>query len=195
MTASPFQASKQPEPRRGRTYLKTVGELAYERKQWDRIEGAFKTQNGPRRWDLTRIMDVPVHVGNLGRTAGWARYSPIVIELHEGLWTPQFEGNLDETFIHEVAHIIDRFERGDSDHSALWKKVMIRLAAKPTRCHSMLELGKKDYSFVYCHTCGHAQRTSVPEKMAGNVCNMCSKYSKPRPRYAAQRMKGQTYWG
>lgn len=158
---------------KSRRYYGTVNDLAYKLGVFNRIKNATRCVS-----DLSRLLDVEIHVGYLGKTAGWAMpvnktYPDSLIELHEELFKEGREQDLSAVFVHEVGHVLDTFERGNTDHSSRWKKVMARLGAKEeTRCHSLPYL-RDSLTKLHCDKCSHTENTRKPETQAGRKCSWC----------------------
>lgn len=109
------------------------------------------------------------------RVAGRIRYHRKTIELHEELFVPGREGDLRDTFIHEVAHLIQmvilittRNSHYSASHGRGWRWVMTRLGANPERCHQLPYLIEKSqaaraargHNHEYtCKDCGYVYKT------------------------------------
>ena len=65
--------------------------------------------------------------------------------------TATYEDTID-TMLHEIAHAIDFEERGTSDHSWKWKRIAVRIGAKPNRCANKMVDVKNKYSYQ-CPKC------------------------------------------
>lgn len=86
-----------------------------------------------------RLLVVPVEwLWRPSGTAGKAHRQG-KIQLHRGL-LDQPVYDLVETFLHEVAHIMQWLRYGMMDHGATWHEAMYQLGQKPMRCHSMGKL-------------------------------------------------------
>lgn len=74
---------------------------------------------------------------NLKRVAGRAFQSGR-IELHPGLLHGSKQ-DLIETFLHELAHIMQYYSYGVMDHGASWWEMMHQLGQRPKRTHNIGE--------------------------------------------------------
>lgn len=153
--------------RRGRTESGTVRVWAEAAGVTKNIEEAFGVSTYQQ--DIFhKVMNYPVYVGPLGKTAGWC-FAPCPkaklgwIELHENL--PRFGmSEVADTLLHEVGHLIDYHERREMDHSKEWKAVMARLGRpNETMCH-VLPTSELDALWTfYCPGCMGEVRTRKPE--------------------------------
>lgn len=179
-------------PRRGRVEAGTVLDWAHKFDCVDAIRLACTTGLEMNQDLYTHVVSCPVFTGYLGGTAGYCGYRPLYIELHDAILTDEFFSNEGrDTFLHEVGHLIDTIERGESDHSKRWRHVMARLG-KPdeTRCHT-IPRSKMTSARVplYCdgfymatklpskekvrEKCDNIEHTTKPEKYAGKKCSWC----------------------
>ena len=73
----------------------------------------------------------------MGRTAGWAYYVENKIEFNSVLLVENEKDMLEDTVVHEIAHLISWqvYGREGRGHGWMWKSVMNRLGVEPTRCH------------------------------------------------------------
>lgn len=82
------------------------------------------------------LWDIPVDwFINMTRAAGNA-HSQKGIKLNPALRN-HGPSALRETFLHEVAHIMQHIVYGRMDHGATWWEMMHQLGQKPTRTHCM----------------------------------------------------------
>lgn len=166
-------------PRRGRREAGTVRTWAEKYGVGDRITNAIPGNINL----LKKVLDCPVHIGQLGETAGRCcnpgPYYPIgLIELHQELLEDHIpKDEITRTFIHEVGHLIDCHERGRSDHSKAWKKVMARLGEPDEDSHHDLPIGVK--TTLHCPKCKNSQGTRLPKKAIAEkvshkrLCSFC----------------------
>lgn len=62
---------------------------------------------------------------------------------------------IEDVIRHEIAHAIDREQRGTSDHSTIWKKVCRQVGADPTRLYEGKNTDRAPGKYVAtCPTCG-----------------------------------------
>lgn len=107
------------------------------------------------------ILDLPVRVNqNLRRTYGVFRFSPSEIELAP--WLQNDREQLQDTFLHEVAHAICFFSGARSErHGVKWKEVARSLGATPKACGTVAVNGqaayrpRKEKPIGVCASCGH----------------------------------------
>lgn len=166
-------------PRRGRKETGTVLDWAHKFDCVDAIRLACTTGLEINQDLYTHVVSCPVFTGYLGGTAGYCGHRPLYIELHDAILTEALastEGK--STFLHEVGHLIDTIERGESDHSKRWRHVMARLGQPDeTRCHSIPASTMKAARVpIYCDdpTCQNIEHTTKPDAYAGRKCSWCS---------------------
>lgn len=125
------------------------------------------------------------------RLAGFFSYSKKTIGLHAELFVAGREDDLKETFLHEVAHLIQRAylislpttsSAYAKPHGIGWKSIMRRLGRNPNRTHSYSYLvarvaasaETRQHRYEYtCRDCGHVYKTLRPLK------NLNSRYHGP----------------
>jgi predicted SprT family Zn-dependent metalloprotease len=141
--------------------------------------------------------------GTVGGTAGWSK--------EEGKWLLDFNielalENQDEYLSkicpHEVAHILDVWEKGvSSHHGTNWQMIMFILGVKPDRCHEM-DVSETRQTVRYhhprihaykCPTCGYVYHltTKLHNKITprnGRYCGVCTNKS-PRLVYLGTDIK------
>lgn len=179
-------------PRRGRVEAGTVLDWAHKFNCVDAIRLACTTGLEINQDLYTHVVSCPVFTGYLGGTAGYCGYRPLYIELHDAILSDdlvQTEGK--STFLHEVGHLIDTIERGESDHSKKWRNVMARLGMPDeTRCHSIPASTMKAARVpLYCDNpdpCLNIEHTTKPEKYDGKCCSDC--------RSGRMRVKKPAFW-
>jgi len=71
------------------------------------------------------------------RRAGLCKIYQREIELHSTLFKAERRQELEETLLHELAHVIDHLVFKGRGHGRTWKEVMRALELEPTRCHSL----------------------------------------------------------
>jgi SprT protein len=77
------------------------------------------------------------------------------IELNAELLVPGREKERNDTFLHEVAHLIAGIK---AQHGLAWKRAAMRLGAKPVTCHNLPFLVAKAQpkrAVARCTRCGH----------------------------------------
>jgi len=87
------------------------------------------------------------------RTLGRCHYGGIKkITLSRWYVENNEEALVEDTILHEIAHALDYLERGYSKHDKHWKKICIRIGAKPERCSKNADKpeGHYKYSVVCC---------------------------------------------
>ena len=72
---------------------------------------------------------------------------------------------LEDTVVHEFAHLVAYQVYGDLGHGAGWKMVMAKFGAIATRCHSYA-VPKKATSKSYTFKCACMEHQFTPQRMA-----------------------------
>lgn len=96
------------------------------------------------------------------------------IRLADHLFRPENADALEDTFLHEVAHLLAGSREG---HGPLWKYWAKRLGAKPERCGTV-ESGPQANWHVFCRNCDRvvARRFRRPTKLLnGRYQSRCCK--------------------
>lgn len=57
-----------------------------------------------------------------------------------------------DTVLHEIAHALDFEERGTMDHGFNWKKICVRVGAKPERCYDGSKMNKPPHAWCLYNT-------------------------------------------
>jgi predicted SprT family Zn-dependent metalloprotease len=120
-------------------------------KVWDRIHELNKKTtviygvvipNVEVKYDLagTRVAGMAVTI---------VEQQKFIMHLHEAALLEYSENYIEETVVHEFAHLVQDLVWGETrSHGREWKNVMKSFGAKPDRCHSMdlsnalMKLGK-----------------------------------------------------
>jgi predicted SprT family Zn-dependent metalloprotease len=158
------------QPRKGRKQAGRIYDWLTKLNCYDRVVDATTGDQ------LDHLCRMEVHTGYLGRCAGRAILRQRTMELHEALTEPGREADLRDTFIHELAHLLDYLKRGTSDHSQKWRDVMTSLGEPAaTRCHSLRYL-RESRVRLYCDgpRCGNTEHTRDPENQEGRPCRQCN---------------------
>jgi predicted SprT family Zn-dependent metalloprotease len=122
------------------------------------------------------------HITRTDRVAGFFSSRRKIIGLHAELFVEGREKDLKETFLHEVAHLIQRaYIIGlpvstswfTKPHGAGWKSIMRRLGETPNRTadysylvarrRATAEIRTHRYEYT-CRDCGHVYKTIRPLK-------------------------------
>lgn len=128
-----------------------------------------------------KVLSIPVHVGNMGNTAGCAwdfckEYPDGLIELNEKILLEGREKDLTETLLHEIGHCIHNLESGiPSFHNKAWRSVMKRLGSpNEERGHSIPYLSERFHKGT-CSVC----KTQVRRKKMKDILTVtCPKKCK-----------------
>jgi len=95
----------------------------------------------------------------LGRSAGLCKFKSktgkITVIFNAVLLPDNKEDFFNATIPHEVAHAVDFYLRGKSDHGRNWQSIMFNLGANPKRTHDMdTRKSAKGGLFLYkCEVC------------------------------------------
>lgn len=117
--------------------MSTVRELAEQLGLIPTIERAMTYEPGK----FSGLWEIPVQYDfRLRSSAGNA--NKFRIKLHPGLLQASTREHV-ETFLHELAHTMDCFCRGQSGHDYPWQEMMIRLGQKPVRTHNIATCKKR----------------------------------------------------
>jgi predicted SprT family Zn-dependent metalloprotease len=81
---------------------------------------------------------------------------------------------VEDTILHEIAHALDYLERGYSNHDAPWKKICVRIGARPERCSKNADKPKGHYK--YSVTC--CDKTYGKHRMSRGRTYSCPKCGK-----------------
>jgi predicted SprT family Zn-dependent metalloprotease len=87
------------------------------------------------------------------RTLGRCHYGSVKkISLSRWYVENNEEALVEDTILHEIAHALDYLERGYSSHDKHWKKICVRIGARPERCSKNADKpeGHYKYSVVCC---------------------------------------------
>lgn len=116
-----------------------------------------------------------------GRTktrAGLTKYRQRVIELHSVLLVPGKEQDRNQTFLHEVAHILEKAICGTFGHGQNWKRLMESMGLVPEVYQKLPEMQELYVraSYVYvCKKCGYVYHRSRRIKDVENHCHRACK--------------------
>lgn len=84
-----------------------------------------------------RTFQVTVKMNNrLTSTAGRAFYTTGELEFSTSLYNANVEAFLEDTVVHEFAHVAAFVLYGEKGHGPMWKNVMQALGLPGDRCHS-----------------------------------------------------------
>lgn len=105
-----------------------------------------------------RDSELPVVFFKSGKTAGWAkrRGSNYNIEFNTHALTTEWDDMVNNVIPHEVAHIVDMYLNGNSDHGHRWASICRALGGNASRTHSydMRAVARKTTKHLYRATCG-----------------------------------------
>jgi SprT protein len=114
---------------------------------------------------------------NSGRLAGQANMTECVVRFNPAYLNKYGDDYIEDTIPHEVCHIGEWEVYHTRGHGSLWKNMMRRVGAKPTRCHSYTpEAGQ-----------GH------PKTKYLYKCSKCGSPVVAGPKIHANIQKGQKY--
>lgn len=103
--------------------------------------------------------------------AGMACYSKQTIELHPELLKIGREAERNDTFLHEIAHVLAYGLYRHRGHGVHWRLIFKALGAKnPARCHHYNFLEGKERPYLYtCLDCGHEIPRTRPIHKRGTL--------------------------
>lgn len=129
-----------------------------------------------------------------GTTAGTANHATNVVRINEGLLVRNFEAFLNDTCVHEVAHLVTyklhdasrhwtgkKWVRTIQPHGNEWQQVMRTLGCNPSRCHSFdvseTKIKRNVTTYTYhCACCEHEISTRTHHSIQsgrGRFCKKC----------------------
>ena len=112
------------------TYLQQVAEFNVQ-KQWARACVFYPSL---RKYEMPKTEISK----RLKTTAGYAFFRPTnIVRFSAELMWEHTEHFVNDTIIHEVAHIVANNVFGSKGHDAAWKKVMLAMGVTPNRLHNM----------------------------------------------------------
>ncbi|MCK4621504.1 MAG: SprT-like domain-containing protein [Desulfuromonadales bacterium] len=146
----------------------TVKSFATEQNLWGRIEDAVKQRLEEKVVDalLQRLAGVPIKSSRASRTLGayvFKTGEPVCIRLQFA----QSIESLQQTFLHEVAHVCDHLSYQPKkiqrrDHGSDWQIWAVALGIPPVRCGESAELAQLHRTrlkpVAVCQKCGFVLR-------------------------------------
>ena len=134
-----------------------------------------------QRYDRTYTFPKIVYTTK-GAAAGWAMTSQNLINLNPILLMENQMDCIEQTVVHEFAHIVDAIinrENHESSHDcftgrrtkrsihgATWKNIMVLFGVNPSRCHSydMTTIAAKNTREKYEYVCGCGEKMTLGAK-------------------------------
>lgn len=102
---------------------------------FNKYKDAFCTQydlHDSLAWHLVRL-----ELSNRMRTCGgYAIPSQRLVKLNRRLLI-KHPKHIDQTIVHELAHLVNAYLFSGRGHDASWKRIMHEMGFKPDRCHKM----------------------------------------------------------
>jgi len=108
---------------------------------------------------------------------GLCQYTTKTISLSRVLTELNDEDAVDDTILHEIAHALAGSKAG---HGTEWKRMCLRIGAKPERVFDNIESPEGKYT-LECPNCGVQKSRHRKPKRYGVACSdCCNKYNRGR---------------
>jgi predicted SprT family Zn-dependent metalloprotease len=81
--------------------------------------------------------------------------------------------HIKDTILHEIAHALDFYERGTSDHGRNWKRIAREVGCTPRSCGKKTNKPNNHYRYVHTCSCGKTYRKHRLRNAYTYYCRTC----------------------
>ena len=139
-------------------------------------------------WDLMEehgIYDFDFQFNNSKTSLGKCRYgNHRVIFLSRWFVLNNSKEEIIDTILHEIAHALDFYDRGTSDHGKNWRKHCVRIGCVPKSCSENTIKPNNHYKYVDTCGCGITYRRHRVRRHSLYRCPKCQQELYVNDRYS-----------